>query len=76
MLRIGTRKPLDRVLARRRRISSANAAVGRDDEAQYVTEEYLAELEAEMMAAAEALEGRTFTALYSSDPSVLKVFSI
>jgi len=34
----------------------ANAAVGRDDEAQYVTEEYLAELETEMMAAAEALE--------------------
>jgi len=34
----------------------ANAAVGRAEEAQYITEEYLAELEAEMMAAAEALE--------------------
>jgi excinuclease ABC subunit B len=34
----------------------ANAAVGRTDETQYVTEEYLAELEAEMMTAAEALE--------------------
>jgi excinuclease ABC subunit B len=30
--------------------------VGRSDEAQYITEEYLAELEAEMMAAADALE--------------------
>jgi excinuclease ABC subunit B len=36
--------------------AAANAAVGRSDEAQYITEEYLAELEAEMMAAAEALE--------------------
>ncbi len=34
----------------------ANAAVGRTDEAQYITEEYIAELEAEMFAAAEALE--------------------
>jgi excinuclease ABC subunit B len=34
----------------------ANAAVGRNDEATYVTEEYLSELEGEMMAAAEALE--------------------
>jgi excinuclease ABC subunit B len=34
----------------------ANAAVGRTDEAQYITEEYLAELQAEMLAAAEALE--------------------
>jgi excinuclease ABC subunit B len=34
----------------------ANAAVGRTDESQYITEEFLAELEAEMMAAAEALE--------------------
>ena len=34
----------------------ANAAVGRTDEAVYVTEEYIAELESEMMAAAEALE--------------------
>jgi excinuclease ABC subunit B len=34
----------------------ANAAVGRTDEAQYITEEYVAELEAEMYAAAESLE--------------------
>jgi excinuclease ABC subunit B len=36
--------------------AQANAAVGRSDDAQYITEEYLVELEAEMMAAAEALE--------------------
>ena len=36
--------------------AQANAAVGRSDEAQYITEEYLAELEGEMVAAAEALE--------------------
>ncbi|MBC8354871.1 MAG: excinuclease ABC subunit UvrB [Planctomycetes bacterium] len=34
----------------------ANAAVGRTDETVYITEEYVNELEAEMMAAAEALE--------------------
>ena len=34
----------------------ANAAVGRTDDAEVITEEYVAELEAEMMAAAEALE--------------------
>jgi excinuclease ABC subunit B len=34
----------------------ANAAVGRTDEAQYITEEYVSELEAEMYAAAEGLE--------------------
>jgi excinuclease ABC subunit B len=34
----------------------ANAAVGRTDEAQYITEEFINELEAEMFAAAEALE--------------------
>jgi len=34
----------------------ANAAVGRSDETQYITEEYIAELEAEMFAAAESLE--------------------
>ncbi|WP_425614281.1 excinuclease ABC subunit UvrB [Anatilimnocola sp. NA78] len=34
----------------------ANEAVGRTDEAEYVTQEYLNELEAEMMAAAEAME--------------------
>ncbi|MCC7083688.1 MAG: excinuclease ABC subunit UvrB [Pirellulales bacterium] len=34
----------------------ANAAVGRTDEAQYITEEYISELELEMHAAAESLE--------------------
>ncbi len=34
----------------------ANAAVGRNEDTQYITEEYIAELEAEMLAAAEALE--------------------
>ena len=34
----------------------ANAAVGRTDETQYITEEYIAELEAEMLTAAESLE--------------------
>jgi excinuclease ABC subunit B len=34
----------------------ANAAVGRTDEAQYITEEFLAELESEMLEAAKALE--------------------
>lgn len=34
----------------------ANAAVGRTNDAVYITEEYLQELEAEMLAAAEALE--------------------
>jgi excinuclease ABC subunit B len=41
----------------------SNAAVGRGDDAQYITEEYLAELEAEMMAAAEALEFERAAAL-------------
>ncbi|HEX3656782.1 MAG TPA: excinuclease ABC subunit UvrB [Pirellulales bacterium] len=36
--------------------AKANAAVGRGDEVQYITEEYLSELEAEMLAAADALE--------------------
>lgn len=36
--------------------AQANAAVGRTDDAQAITEEYLAELEAEMLAAADALE--------------------
>jgi excinuclease ABC subunit B len=36
--------------------AQANAAVGRADDAQYITEEYLAELEGEMMAAADAME--------------------
>jgi len=43
--------------------ASANAAVGRTDEAQYVTEEYLQELEAEMLAAADALEFERAAAL-------------
>ena len=34
----------------------ANAIVGRGDEVQYITDEYIAELETEMFAAAEALE--------------------
>ena len=34
----------------------ANAAVGREDDAEYITQEYLEELEAEMLAAAESLE--------------------
>src|SRR5207342_1701199 len=36
--------------------AQANAAVGRTDETQYITEEYISELEAEMYAAAEAME--------------------
>ncbi len=36
--------------------ADANAAVGRTDEAQYITEEYIAQLEAEMIEAADALE--------------------
>ena len=34
----------------------ANAAVGRDDEAEYITEEYIAELEKEMLSAADQLD--------------------
>ena len=41
----------------------SNAAVGLADEAQYITEEYLAELEAEMLAAAESLEFERAAAL-------------
>jgi len=41
----------------------SNAAVGRGDEAQYITEEFLAELEAEMLAAAQALEFERAAAL-------------
>jgi excinuclease ABC subunit B len=36
--------------------AQANAAVGRADDAQYITAEFIAELEAEMMAAADNLE--------------------
>jgi excinuclease ABC subunit B len=36
--------------------AQANAAVGRTDETAYITEEYIAELEAEMLTAADALE--------------------
>jgi excinuclease ABC subunit B len=43
--------------------AGAHAAVGRTDEAQRITEEYLAELEAEMFAAAEALEFERAAAL-------------
>ncbi len=37
--------------------------MGRDDETQYITEEYLNELEAEMLAAADALEFERAAAL-------------
>jgi excinuclease ABC subunit B len=43
--------------------AKANAAVGRTDDAQYITDEYLNELEAEMMAAAENLEFERAAAL-------------
>jgi excinuclease ABC subunit B len=36
--------------------AEANAKVGRTDETEYITEEYIAELEAEMFSAAEAME--------------------
>ncbi len=41
----------------------ANAAVGRKDQSQYITEEYLTELEVEMHAAAESLEFERAAAL-------------
>ena len=41
----------------------ANAAAGRKDEVQYITEEYLSELEAEMLEAAENLEFERAAAL-------------
>ena len=41
----------------------ANAAVGRSDETEYITEEYVNELEAEMMVAADALEFERAAAL-------------
>jgi excinuclease ABC subunit B len=41
----------------------SNALVGRGDQSQYITEEYLAELQAEMLAAAEALEFERAAAL-------------
>jgi excinuclease ABC subunit B len=43
--------------------ANSNAAVGRGDETQYITEEFLNELEAEMFAAAEALEFERAAAL-------------
>ncbi len=43
--------------------AQSNAAVGRKDDAQYITEEYLDELEVEMIAAAEALEFERAAAL-------------
>ncbi len=42
---------------------AANAAVGRPSDAEYVTQEYINELEAEMLAAAEALEFERAAAL-------------
>ena len=41
----------------------SNAAVGRADESRYITEEYLSELEAEMLTAADALEFERAAAL-------------
>jgi excinuclease ABC subunit B len=41
----------------------ANAAVGQNDEQQYITQEYIHELEAEMLAAAESLEFERAAAL-------------
>lgn len=43
--------------------AKANAAVGRTSEAQYITEEYVAELEAEMLAAADELDFERAAAL-------------
>ncbi len=43
--------------------AQSNAVVGRRDESQYITEEYLAELEADMLAAAEDLEFERAAAL-------------
>jgi excinuclease ABC subunit B len=43
--------------------AQANAAVGRTDDAQYITEEYLAELENEMLEAAKELEFERAAAL-------------
>lgn len=43
--------------------AQANAAVGRTNETQYITEEYIAELEAEMYAAAESMEFERAAAL-------------
>ena len=43
--------------------AESQAAVGRSDDAEYITEEFLDELEAEMMAAAEALEFERAAAL-------------
>ncbi|MBN1912305.1 MAG: excinuclease ABC subunit UvrB [Pirellulales bacterium] len=43
--------------------AQSNAAVGRRDETQYITEEYLSELESEMLAAAESLEFERAAAL-------------
>ena len=43
--------------------AQANAAAGRSDDAQYITEEYLSELEAEMLEAAENLEFERAAAL-------------
>src|SRR3954466_8142982 len=43
--------------------AQANAAVGKTDAAEYITEEYLLELQAEMLAAAESLEFERAAAL-------------
>ncbi len=43
--------------------AQSNAAVGRTDQTRYITEEYLSELEAEMLAAADALDFERAAAL-------------
>jgi excinuclease ABC subunit B len=51
------RKAIHRgIIAEAEAHAQANAAVGRTDDAQYITEEFLAELEAEMLEAAKSLE--------------------
>jgi excinuclease ABC subunit B len=59
-IRKGIRRGIEEEAAAHAR---SNAAVGRADESQYITEEFLAELEAEMLAAAEALEFERAAAL-------------
>src|SRR5690606_24594172 len=44
------------IVAEQQAHAAANAAVGRNDETQYITEEYIVELENEMIEAAQAME--------------------
>jgi excinuclease ABC subunit B len=59
-IRKGIREGIE---AEARAHADANRAVGRTDETEYITEEYIAELEAEMLAAADALEFERAAAL-------------